>query len=94
MNDNTTTITALQIERPMYGVWIPGEGWLHPSVTREPYAETMLEKAQSTARRVGKHARVEFIDKSLVDMQDLFLAAERETWQARLAQFVKQIKKA
>ena len=62
---------------PTYGVWIPGKGWLNPDPHGDPakaYTDTNRRVVASVARRVG--GRVEFIDKSLVDLEDKFLKVE------------------
>ena len=60
----------------MYGVWLPGIGWLRGEESR---ALMFTEKvvAQETARRVGQKAKVYFVDGSLVDIEQKLLEAER-----------------
>jgi len=61
----------------MYGVWLPGKGWLRGEESR---ALMFTEKivAQETARRVGQKAKVYFIDQSLVDIEQGLLDAEQK----------------
>lgn len=65
------------VDVPNYGVWLPRRGWLRAD--GYPYAETLLSKARSTARRLGSGARVEYIDASLVKLESQFLEAELQS---------------
>jgi len=61
----------------MYGIWIPRTGWLRGEEGRAlMFTERVV--AQETARRIGKKAKVFFIDRSLVDIEPALLDAERE----------------
>lgn len=64
----------------MYGVWTPRKGWLkavdlegHP----QAYAEIRKDVARATANRIGNHSRVEYIDQSLVALEQELLNAEK-----------------
>jgi len=58
-----------------YGIWTPGLGWL--KANNEPVAFEKKEVAESTAKRMGNKARVEFIDDSLAALENQLLEAER-----------------
>jgi hypothetical protein len=66
----------------MFGVWIPRQGWL--KVNNICVAFDNKKIAKSTARRVGNRARVEFIDKSLENLEPYLLSVEanrsKNTW--------------
>ena len=81
--ENIATPASIRADKlPVsYGVWIPGMGWLKSN--GQPYADLRKEVALSTARRVKRGARVEFIDASLVALQDVFLEVEYDTWSFR-----------
>ena len=59
-------------EPPMYGVWIPYKGWLNPDKNNPlaTYADRDRRRAKQVARRVGQGARVYFVDKSLIQLED------------------------
>ena len=64
----------------MWGVWIPGEGWL--VCKNDLFADFDLEKARQVARLVGKGAKVLYIDDSIIELQSLYLEQEKRTlWQ-------------
>jgi negative regulator of replication initiation len=70
---------------PTYGVWIRGRGWLNPDPHGNPataYTDTSRRVAVSVARRVG--GRVEYIDKSLVALEDILKRAEYEREQQNI----------
>jgi hypothetical protein len=60
----------------LYGVWIPGEGWLRG---KDVFADPSLDKAQQVARLVGRGARVYFIDESIRDLEQRYLEQEKRT---------------
>lgn len=70
----------------MYGVWIPGQGWL--KVNGEPVAFQLRDVALATSKRIRNYARVEFIDNALADLEPYFLSLEKQrehrTWYRRL----------
>lgn len=70
-------------ETPTFGVWIPGQGWLKAGEGQFPqFADHSREKAEQVARYVGQGAQVRFIDKSIVELERLYLDSEsRSTWQ-------------
>jgi hypothetical protein len=63
----------------LYGVWVPGEGWLKG---RKPTGEIVALSfdnkpvALEAAGRVGKNAQVFFIDDSLTAIESALLEAE------------------
>jgi hypothetical protein len=66
----------------LYGVWIPGEGWLsgHKPATSErvPLSFEHKSVADETAVRIGRHAAVYFIDDTLAAIQETLLISEAE----------------
>jgi hypothetical protein len=63
----------------IFGVWIPGEGWLKG---KDVFADTDLEKVQQVARLIGRGATVRFIDKAIIDLEHRYLEQERRSlWQ-------------
>jgi hypothetical protein len=60
----------------LYGVWIPSHGWQRGDNNK---ALMFLDKrvANECAKRLGNHARVYYIDNSLVDIEHHLLEAER-----------------
>jgi hypothetical protein len=60
----------------MYGVWIPGRGWVRGEENRA-FADYNKEVAEELAKRLGNYARVYFIDSALVDLENKLLEAER-----------------
>lgn len=60
----------------MYGVWIPGQGWLKgPNGAAVAFREKVV--ADSAAKRAGNKAYVDFIDPALVDLEQNFLSVEK-----------------
>ena len=59
--------------KQMYGVWIPGTGWLKG---KDVFADYSLQKAQQVARLIGNNAVVRFIDKSIIDLETMYLENE------------------
>lgn len=65
-------------DKPTYGIWIPGEGWLRG---RDVFADHSLAKAREVARLIGRGAQVRFIDPAIVDLETRYLANEqRSLW--------------
>jgi hypothetical protein len=66
----------------LYGVWIPNEGWL--SGRKPSSGETTAlsfehqEVADETAIRIGRNAKVYFIDDTLAIIQETLLISEAE----------------
>lgn len=66
----------------LYGVWVPGEGWLS-GVKPTTGAKTALsfehkEVADETAVRIGQGAQVFYIDETLAAIQETLLYSEAE----------------
>jgi len=65
-------------DRKMYGVWIPRQGWLRGA---DVFADYDIEIAHQVARLIGKSAKVRYIDKSIVELERLYLEQEtRSLW--------------
>ena len=64
----------MEENKPMYGVWLSGTGWLRG---KDVFADYSLEKAKQVAYLVK--GTVRFIDKSIVDLEQLYLEQERKT---------------
>lgn len=62
----------------MYGVWVPGAGWLKGK-DGDQFADIHLDKAQEVARMIGSSARVHYIDRSIVDFEQLYLEQEKRS---------------
>lgn len=67
----------------LYGIWIPGNGWLR--IHRDtgemvPYAETNRQIVDEVASNIGGGAYAQYIDSSIVTLQDLYIKHERQTW--------------
>lgn len=60
----------------MYGVWIPGDGWLKG---KDVFADTDYDKACQVARLIGRKSVVRYIDKSIVDFERQYLENESRT---------------
>jgi hypothetical protein len=60
----------------LYGVWIPGQGWLKTHAGAVAFVHRTV--AESTAKRIGSRARSEYIDDSLKDLEQTLLQAEVE----------------
>ncbi len=75
----------------VYGVWIPGLGWLKSPDGRH-FADLNREAAESACRLYGPGARVEVFDDAMRDLEPVFLeqerrraeGAERRGWWSRL----------
>lgn len=65
-----------EINKPMYGVWIYGKGWVKGK-DNQAYADYNKEVAQELARRLGNNAKVYFIDPAIVDIENKLLEAEK-----------------
>lgn len=66
------------IDKPTYGVWIPGKGWVRSGALNAPFTDAKFEVAEQLARRLHHRAQVYYIDNALFDMEDQLLIAERE----------------
>ena len=67
-------------ERPMYGVWLPGQGWLRTS--DDLFADYNKELAEQVAQRVGQGAVVLFIDDAIIKLEEKYKENEsRSIWQ-------------
>ncbi len=64
-------------EKPLYGVWIPGVGWLKGE-DQKALAFTLRDVALEVSQRVGSGAKIYFIDPSLRDLENYLLEAERK----------------
>jgi len=68
----------------MWGVWIPGEGWLRCD-TNAPnghFADYDKNKAREVARLIGNGATVRYIDKGIIELERRYLEREgRSKWQ-------------
>lgn len=60
-------------DKRMYGVWIPGKGWLRGS---DVFGDYDYGKAKQVARLIGRNSVVRFIDKSIVDLEPYYLEQE------------------
>jgi hypothetical protein len=75
----------------MYGVWIPGQGWLKaekPNHSLEPFAHENYHVAYEVALHLGNGAEVWYIDPPLVALEQEFIRAEqfrKERWNRFLA---------
>jgi hypothetical protein len=72
----TETYTAPVKEPKLFGVWLPGEGWLKG---KDIFADVDIEKAKQVARLIGRGAVVYFIDKSIIDFEQRYLDNERKS---------------
>lgn len=61
----------------LYGVWIPGKGWLRTE-NGDAFATDLRPFVYQVAHDYGAGARVKLIDVSLAGMQEVFLTQERE----------------
>lgn len=76
MTDTVTYSLPVIEDRKMYGIWLPGEGWLKG---KDVFADYDLSKAQQVARLIGRGAVVRFIDKSILDFERHYLEQEKRT---------------
>lgn len=60
----------------LFGVWLPGKGWLRGADARA-FADVHREVAGEVARRIGRGAKVYYVDNALVDLEETLLEAER-----------------
>lgn len=60
----------------LYGVWIPEKGWVKGAENKALMFDNKVV-ALETAKRVKQNAKVYYIDRSLVDIEDKLLEAER-----------------
>ena len=84
MNENTNE-NKKEKQPILYGVWLPQIGWLKNQ--SEPVAFEIEEIATSTAERMGEGARVEFIDDSLVGLENQLLEAEKANSEIQKSKF-------
>ena len=66
-------------EKPLYGIWMPGKGWLRAQRTdgtAQPYADTKRYVAVYYARLMG--GQVRYIDNALADMERVILEREAQ----------------
>lgn len=72
-----------QIPLPMYGIWLPGQGWLR-GANNQAYADLNPDVARQVARRISSTAKVYYVDAALVDLEQKLLEAEKSrrlvTW--------------
>lgn len=68
-----------------YGVWIDDAGWLRNPDTQEAFAAFDRALAEAAAELWGVGATVLPIDKSLSDLQGLFLAQQQANARAQAA---------
>ena len=57
-------------DRKMYGVWIPGKGWLKGASV---FADYDYSKAKQVAYLIGQKSKVRYIDQSIIDIENLYL---------------------
>ena len=69
---------ANEEQKIMYGVWIPGKGWLRGSNNKDVIADYNKDVAEQIAKRIGERARVFFVDTSLIDLEEQLLKAEQK----------------
>jgi hypothetical protein len=62
----------------VYGVWIPGTGWLKDERTQRCFADVRIEVAEAAAKLYGADARVMPFDESLKTLEAIFLDREAE----------------
>jgi hypothetical protein len=62
----------------MYGIWIPGKGWLRGKDDME-YCDTILTRAKQVSKLIGLNSQVRFLDLSIVDFEQKYLEQERKT---------------
>lgn len=72
--ENQTPSPAYEAFPVLYGVWLPGEGWLRAHVKTSPLTFAQKEVADEVAARLG--GKVYYCDQSLVDIEDRLLKAE------------------
>ena len=65
----------------LYGIWIPGTGWLK---AKDTLTFTSFIVAEQVAERIGDGAHVYFIDTSLQDLEEKLLEAEQRKAQRSL----------
>lgn len=98
-------VTLATITPPlMFGVWIPGKGWLKSADGKHTFADRRIEVAESAARLYGRGAVAIPVDErdrtnpdapsAMEELEATFLAQERGTaaqrWPARLARWLKR----
>ncbi len=77
ITDNEKFTYSIPVTPPkMFGIWIPGEGWLRG---KDLFADTDLDKAIQVARLIGRGASVRFIDTSIVDFEERYKENEYRT---------------
>jgi len=70
------TYTLNLEDNKIYGIWIPGEGWLKG---KDVFADTNWDKASQVARLIGHGAVVRFIDIAIIDLENRYLEQERRS---------------
>ena len=68
----------METKPPIYGVWIPGQGWLRND--KDIFADENKAKCEEVARMIGKRSRVLFIDDAIPAFEKLYLEQERRKW--------------
>ena len=60
----------------IYGIWIPGKGWLHTgsSIFADPHKDV----AEEVARCYGKRSIVRYVDESITNLESAYLECEKE----------------
>lgn len=68
---------------PMYGVWLPGEGWLRNREKTKTFADYNIDIARQVAKCVGRGAKVRYIDDFIEMIESRYLDKESRTlWQS------------
>lgn len=73
-----------EINQPLYGVWIPGKGWVRGGPHNAVFADYNKAIAEELAQRLGQRAKVFFVDNALIDLEEQLLQVEREYHKTRL----------
>ncbi len=71
----------LMDDKPLFGIWLPGTGWLK---AKDTLTFTNITVANQVAERIGDGAHVYFIDTSLQDLEEKLLEAEQRKAQRSL----------
>ena len=62
---------------PIYGVWIPGTGWLRANGA--VFADNHRKVAEQVARLIGNKATVRYVDESITKLESAYLEHEKES---------------